>query len=659
MSEGPYSISISHNILNHLGRNLYNNIPAVVSEIVANAWDADAENVKIEIDKEKGCITITDDGEGMSVYDCNQRFLKIGYDRRKQGRAFTKNLERHVMGRKGIGKLSMFAIADLIEVHSIKTGDDGTMEKSGFIMDANAIEKLIEDEKKCGSEEKNYESVKLYEPTPVETQKIDSPTGTKIILRELKKDITRLESYLRKNIARRFSIIGKENNFSVYVNDREIGIEDRDYFNKLQFIWTLGEKGKTFLTKAKSVDQSESLDGIVNEELGYYIDGWIGTVKKQNQIEEGNNTISILAWGKLVHEDLLKDMKEAGFYAEYLIGEIRADFLDGDDDDDIVTSARQSVKENDPRYLCLKEAVRKILKHIQGLWSEWRESKSKEEALKNDTLREWYESLSEDSRIHAEGLFKKIESFNVPDEGYKKEIYKYGILAFERLKLRKELSKLNQLKTYDELKYAAIFNGIADIEAALYHEIAVERLEVIDSFAGLVDDNAKEKVLQDYVFDHLWLLHPSWERAAQGTGRKEEQIKKAFKDVTDELTKDEERGRPDVRYRTAAGKHIIIEFKRASVSTTVVDLYKQIIKYKTALEKCLEITGEKANIEVICILGQPVKSNDPDEEDRFLKGIGARIIYYDQLIEESQESYRDYIDKQPELQRIKKLVDNL
>ena len=45
-----YKMTISLNILNHLGINLYSNIPAVLSEVVANSWDADAETVEITID---------------------------------------------------------------------------------------------------------------------------------------------------------------------------------------------------------------------------------------------------------------------------------------------------------------------------------------------------------------------------------------------------------------------------------------------------------------------------------------------------------------------------------------------------------------------------------------------------------------------------------
>ena len=55
-------MSISLNALEHLGINLYSNIPAVLSEIVANAWDADAKTVTVTVNRDDETITIEDDG---------------------------------------------------------------------------------------------------------------------------------------------------------------------------------------------------------------------------------------------------------------------------------------------------------------------------------------------------------------------------------------------------------------------------------------------------------------------------------------------------------------------------------------------------------------------------------------------------------------------
>lgn len=64
-AEHKYEMTISLQIVEHLGLNLYSNTSAVISEAVANAWDADAKTVEITL--EKDCITIKDDGCGMDV----------------------------------------------------------------------------------------------------------------------------------------------------------------------------------------------------------------------------------------------------------------------------------------------------------------------------------------------------------------------------------------------------------------------------------------------------------------------------------------------------------------------------------------------------------------------------------------------------------------
>jgi len=59
MNEPRYSMSMSLSVLKQLGINLYSAIPPVLSEAVANAWDADAEEVEITISG--GEVVIEDD----------------------------------------------------------------------------------------------------------------------------------------------------------------------------------------------------------------------------------------------------------------------------------------------------------------------------------------------------------------------------------------------------------------------------------------------------------------------------------------------------------------------------------------------------------------------------------------------------------------------
>ena len=73
MPDPKYQMSIDLNVLNHLGLKLYSNVPAVLSEVVANSWDADAKKVEIEIKSDQ--IVITDDGHGMTEADVNEKYL--------------------------------------------------------------------------------------------------------------------------------------------------------------------------------------------------------------------------------------------------------------------------------------------------------------------------------------------------------------------------------------------------------------------------------------------------------------------------------------------------------------------------------------------------------------------------------------------------------
>ena len=165
MKNKLYQMRIGLNILNHLGINLYSNIPSVLAEVVANSWDADAESVKIQIDIDEDVITITDDGHGMTEKEINDRFLYVGYERRKNQSAVTLKHKRPVMGRKGIGKLSLFSIAGKIEVQSIKDG-----KKNRFQMVLDDIKKAIE------------KGDSTYYPSVLDNKNVKLKKGTKIIL---------------------------------------------------------------------------------------------------------------------------------------------------------------------------------------------------------------------------------------------------------------------------------------------------------------------------------------------------------------------------------------------------------------------------------------------------------------------------------------------
>src|SRR5271166_6031362 len=112
-----FTFEISLSVLNHLGRSLYRSFATVLGEAISNSWDADAKSVQIYLDRSRNSFFIKDDGVGMTAEDFQNKFLKIGYSKRKDGGKLSAG-GRPFIGRKGIGKLALLSCAEKITVIS-------------------------------------------------------------------------------------------------------------------------------------------------------------------------------------------------------------------------------------------------------------------------------------------------------------------------------------------------------------------------------------------------------------------------------------------------------------------------------------------------------------------------------------------------------------
>jgi hypothetical protein len=100
-----------------------------LTELVANAWDAGATKVWIEIPTQvDDKIRVSDNGTGMTADEFKQRWMKLGYNRlRHQGAEVefpndTDGRKRRAYGRNGIGRHGMFCFADKYSVSTRKLG---------------------------------------------------------------------------------------------------------------------------------------------------------------------------------------------------------------------------------------------------------------------------------------------------------------------------------------------------------------------------------------------------------------------------------------------------------------------------------------------------------------------------------------------------------
>ena len=648
-----YELTISLNALEHLGINLYSNVPSVLSEIVANAWDADAEVVSVSWDRPAGRIIIADDGMGMTAAEVNDRFLKVGHSRRDAQPGLTPK-GRKPMGRKGIGKLSLFSIAGSVIVETAKDG-----ERSAFSMERDAIRAEIEKAGGSGT----------YRPIPTRVDKIDFQHGTRIILTNLRHRQTVATSRaLRKRVARRFSIIGGDHAFEVEIDGTAVTPQDRAYYDKLQYVWTYGDNAEiTALATAAELFEARQTLG---EAEDISVTGWIGTVQESGQLKDSDadnlNRIAIFVRGKMAQEDILGDFSERGVYASYLIGDLRVEGMDTYDgagtlkDEDVATSSRQRLVEDDLRYQRLKEFLGAELKHIQNRWRDLRSEAGASKALEIPAVAEWMASLKPAVRTKARKWLGKINRIKMDDVDEARQLIKHAVLGFEFYRLHDNLASLDNIS--DEALPVALdlFKELDVLEANLYGQIVQQRIAVITALREKVDENALERAIQQYLFNHLWLLDPSWERV-EGTETMESRVHRLFADVDASLTEEQRRGRLDIAYRKSAGEHVIVELKRPERVVGRTEMLEQCEKYLAGMQKLLDAAGTpRESVRIVFIIGRPPRDWFGAAKDRtieMLSAVNTRIVFYDELLNNAEKSYRDYLGKRETIDALGKVMN--
>ena len=145
----------------------------------------------------------------------------------------------------------------------------------------------------------------------------------------------------------------------------------------------------------------------------------------------------------------------------------------------------------------------------------------------------------------------------------------------------------------------------------------------------------------------------------------EKRIYNALQGVYASLTKEQQESRLDIYYSTTGNKHVIIELKRADRLLSTTDLYGQISRYYSAAEKVLADTGRKNEpLEIVCVVGRRLRDWDesPSGEERSrksLRALNARVVSYDELVDNALQAYQDYVDRGQEAGRVYRLIQEI
>ena len=400
MTDRKYYLDFGPELIKLLGPNLYTNIYYVLGEIIANAYDADANNVYIIYNNDEKKIVVEDDGTGMTYDEFNEKYLKIGTPTRgSDSGEVSQKLGRARMGRKGIGKLSALSVSDRVLVMSSKDG-----QKSGCV--------LSMDIKK---EDDRWTIPSVDDEQIVFKHISGGENGSAIVMENVKYSINKTIESAKRNISRLFPFISKD--FRIHLEDEVSGktatIEDNAseivkqsdtlitfsdtdgsseldvslnsihdsfdndyYYRKLEDTKGSGEypPKKQFHKKESSI--IETIELVNNDgELKQYqliIKGWIATYRSLNDKKSDKdfpvNYISLISHGKLGRVDILPEISLRRQFESYIVGQFFIDLLEDSSLPDIAASNRQGYKEDDIRYVRTLELIKeRALRPITNL----------------------------------------------------------------------------------------------------------------------------------------------------------------------------------------------------------------------------------------------------------------------------------------------------
>lgn len=441
------SLTFDINTIDHLGSLMYKTLPPVLSEMISNSYDADAENSEIEFIDKDGYkeIIISDDGNGMTFEEINNSFLRIGRNRRNENKAdVSPNKGRKVTGRKGIGKLAVFGIADKITIETIK---DGLL---------NKFEMSYSDIKNCNSGIYNPHSEGIDIP-------VNAPNGTRITLSAIKRSTNFNLTTMQQSIAKRFAF--KDDDFIVQLkSNSDVKIIDNR-------------------TKWESLESQNSWT-FPNDEFSekYNIQGEIKISK--TPLDDDTKGVFLYARNKLVNSNEFYGVKSTNnLVFNYLTGELNIDFIDDGNEDFVNTSRDGLMWENSDEIIELRNWLKKTIQSIgneqRKIWDEEKKKRLSEE--KNFSVDKWIKSIPEEKQVIAAKVASKIYEY----EKLEPETIVNLLSDFEEIITHDNFEELNTELENQDIEDCEVVNNLknrSSIERSQFKEILNQRITVINKF---------------------------------------------------------------------------------------------------------------------------------------------------------------------------------
>jgi hypothetical protein len=503
MTLPKFTMEFQPRTIEHLGLRLYSTLPPVISELVSNAYDSESPKVEVilpagDIDP-KSEVIVRDFGHAMDETEIQTEYLPIGRNRRGDDskNAQSKNGKREVTGRKGLGKLSSFGVAEEMEVRSVKGGRAITL-------------KLNYAEMQRWSKTHGKDP---YEPTVFagRTGPTTDADGVEVTLRKLHRRNKISIDVVRRGLAQRLSFIGPK--FGVLINGQ--GIQPGDRMSMAD-------------CDADQRWKVEDLPGGNDIGDGLKVTGWIGFLSTSSQSNRG---IDIFAHGKAAELESYfgYPSTHAQFARAHLVGEIHADFLDNQDND-LVATPRNSVLWEDPAAYSLQSWGRETLRWAFDKWVELRRSKKEDQIIREAEFDIWLQGRPPHEQRVAMRMVKLLaDDVNLDPSSVRPllEVIKGSVESAAFVEL---ISTLESSTSINVAQLLGLFSEWRVIEARDMLRHADGRRAAIVQLEGYMKSGALEvSEMQPLLRKNVWLLNPRWN---------EPQVEQHYSDLLKQHCKD-------------------------------------------------------------------------------------------------------------------------
>lgn len=595
-------------LVRHLGLQMYSGAVPAIAELVANAYDADATSVQIEVPLDTPLdanseIVIRDDGLGMTFEDVNDKYLLVGRDRRASG-ADRSPGGRLVLGRKGLGKLAGFGIAKIVTITTVSDGHLTSFQMS--------YDDLVSS------------NTNTYRPVVLEDRALLSdearPNGTEVRLTELQLKNRIPAASFRRSMGRRFSILSSS--FQVTLNNDALASDETE----LQFRYP--ENG---------------LDTVDLPGVGT-VQWWVGFTEKPIKNDDIRG-ISVLSRGKLVQTPFFFDMSggtQNQLGLQYLTGEVFVDGLDSYSDDLIATD-RATVLWEHPIAQPILEWGQGMLRESLRKWAAARAKRQKERLRVSTTYMKRIEKFPERQQKELLKAIQTLADSPTMESDRLDQIVEILLNAYENEQFFALLKELSELTASDQKSILDLMSEWDILEAVQAAQLVRGRVVVIQTLKRLIKERAPEKpTMQDLLREHPWIIDPMWQLLHH-----ERSLETVLRETFHSEVSEGDQRRLDFLCIGDSSTAIVVEVKRPGDKIGLKEL-GQLRGYVNTLRDRNEKAGNFST-QRSQILGVMIHSGLKDEpginsELQDMVKSGYRISPWDHLLEAAERLHRDYLD---------------